>query len=212
VDTVEEAAKAAGFVPRLPDWNVVGERPTETRFRVVAAVSARVTIDVNRLRQILREEGKNFNVPQSWDGAEFISETGAAIIAMFDDRLMVAQYPPTEARVPAGFPLAQIRNVRKLLEPGGLSTEQILRLRTGDVLQGIDPDPEIDAHEVKLKSGRGVFVQNNSSHPTHTQTCFFCPVYPHESVIAWIVPDRQFVVRASYATEELLVRVANSIR
>jgi hypothetical protein len=210
VETLGEAAKLAGFKPRLPDWNILGQRPTEVRFGVIPRSAARVTIDAKRLREMLQEKGRKFDVPQAWDGAQFISESGPTIVAIYDGgSVMLAQQPPNETRVPADIPLAQIWSLFEA--PPGLSTEAVRRLTEEGVLQGIDPDPEIDVHDVQLKSGHAIFVKNNSDHETRTRTCFFCPVYPHQSVIVWIVPDRQFVLRADHVDEESLVRLANAI-
>lgn len=211
LEDINEAAIAAGFVPRLPDWKLFGEKPSEIRFRTFGASSGRVTVDATRLRQALREQGKTqFNVPESWDGLQFVFENGPGVVADFD-RITFVQQPPSTTSVPAG--ISGLDKLWTLLETpaGGLSAEQRLRLKMGGVLQGIEPDPHIEVHDVGLKSGPGVFAQNNSDHETRTRTCFFCPIKPHESVVAWIVPDRQFIVRGYWLEEKVLLRFADSI-
>jgi hypothetical protein len=210
VDNIDEAAKLAGFVPRLPDWTVLGDRPRNIDLFVLGVSGARMTLDAAGLRDALRKKGiRDVTIPQSWDGTEFVSEFGPTVFAGFDRQILLRQSPPSPLKVPPDFPYAELMALFDRMSD--MPAAERAKIRVGDVLQGIEPDPEIDVHEVRLSSGRGVFVKNTSDHETKSH-CYFCPVLPHESVVVWFVPDREFVLRGDRLSEEMLIQVANAIR
>jgi hypothetical protein len=210
VDNIDEAARLAGFVPRLPDWTLFGDQPAHVTLGVLGSYGSRITIDVAGLRDAVRKKGlRDVSIPQSWDGTAFVSEIGPTVFAFFDRQISLRQTPPTALKVPPDFPFTEWLALLDRL--GEVPAAERAKIRIGDVVQGIEPDPEIDVHEVQLSSARGVFVKNSSDHETKSH-CLFCPVMPHESVVIWFVPDREFVLRGDRISEEKLIQLANAIR
>ena len=208
VRTVEEAAERAGFVPRLPNWRELGEQsgPGEMRLGVSGARSARIKINVLRLRQVVRQQrNKDVDIPDAWDGVELVSEISPTILAAFgNDHILLTQSLPFAVSVPAGFDLDQLWD---LLDP-----DWRRKFEPNKVAAALPPDVDVDVQQVTLKSGKGTLIKNNTDHETGTFACFFCPVQPHELVLIWFVPDREYALRSDSLTAEEAIRLANAIR
>jgi len=115
VSNAAEAALRAGFIPRLPDSDVLSGSP---RLSVLGPMSFVAVISTADLAEALRTARVlDRQVPQQWEGAQLTLQIGATVTASWSDvsdersggtawsELTLAQGPAPGVTAPAGFDL-----------------------------------------------------------------------------------------------------------
>jgi hypothetical protein len=110
VPTLEEAARRAGFVPRLPSPDVVsGETPA---LSVTSRFELTQTLRTGDLRTALARVGAtDLEVPETWNGARLEATIGPLVIADYPNDVSIVQSAPIQLRVPTGLSLARVAEV-----------------------------------------------------------------------------------------------------
>ncbi len=194
VDSLDEAAKRAGFTPRLP------KSANKPQFGVSDPVRAQATIGVGDLADALREaKVTNITVPQNWDRITITIEQGRGILADYGD-FLITQGPPLTLNTPSGFALDQF--IETLARVLGMDAPAARTLRQNFVANPAEffPIPsryEMDIHEVRLNSGQGLLLQNGGK--------------VGELALAWTSADRSYFV-TGLLTEAQVIELANSIQ
>src|SRR5437870_3510788 len=104
VDTVDEAAKRAGFSPRLPTPAAFPGLSAKPQFGVTDPVRAEAKIGVVELIAALKQaKVENVAVPQAWEGIAIALQQDSGVLVDYGD-FFLAQAPPMTLNAPAGFP------------------------------------------------------------------------------------------------------------
>jgi hypothetical protein len=194
VNSLNDATMRAGFTARLPK----SDKPPQ--FGVVAPVSEQIKIDVAGLRSALHDaNADDVVVPDSWDGVTIDIKQRSGVFADFGGFFFV-QAPPLTLTVRSGFPLDQFTEVlcRVLQIPAAQARE--IRERYGATPINFFPISrkyDMDIHEVKLRSGAGLLMQNGSKQG--------------ELALAWSDADRTYFL-SGQLTETQAIATADSIQ
>ena len=194
VDSLDEAAKRAGFTPRLP---MSSSKP---QFGVIDPIRARATIGVADLTNALRDaKAANVTVPQNWDKVTIAIQQDRGILADYGD-FLITQAPALKLTPPPDFPFDQF--VEVLFRVVGMNAADARSLRQKFTANPaaffpIPPRYEMDIHEVRLKTGSGVLLQNAGK--------------VGELALAWTSGDRSYFV-TGLLTESQVIDLANSIQ
>ena len=194
VNSLNDATIRAGFTARLPK----SDKPPQ--FGVIAPVSERLKIDVAGLRAALHDaNADDVVVPDSWDGVTIDIKQPSGVFADFGN-FFIVQAPPVTLSVRAGFPLDQFAEVlcRLIRMPAAQARE--VRQRFAATPINFFPLPkkyDMDIHEVKLRSGTGMLLQNGSKQG--------------ELALAWSDADRTYFL-SGQLTESQAITTADSIQ
>jgi hypothetical protein len=194
VDSLDAAAKQAGFTPLLP------KSANKPQFGVSDPIRAQAVIGTADLADALREaKAADVTVPQNWDRVTIAIEQGRAILADYGD-FLITQGPPLTLNTPSGFPLDQFIEVLGRVLGMNAPAARTLRQNFAANAAEFFPIPsryEMDIHEVRLNSGRGLLLQNAGK--------------VGELALAWTSADRSYFV-TGLLTEAQVIELANSIQ
>jgi hypothetical protein len=193
VSSLNEAEKQAGFSARLPKYAHAAE------FGVTDSTSVDATIAVADLTDALQTaKAADVRVPQNWEAVKITVAQGRGILADYGDFLMV-QSPPLTLNAPSGFALDQLAEV--LFRIVGITATDARALRgkfaaNPAVFFPIPTRFEMDIHEVRLKSGSGMLLQNASK--------------VGDVALVWSTGNRSYFVTGTL-TEAQVIAIADSI-
>jgi hypothetical protein len=194
VGSLEEAAKRAGFTPRL----LSGKTPE--RIFVTNAVSEEAKFSVAILTGILREaKAGNVTVPADWDGVVIRLQQPRGILIDYGD-FYIAQASPSTISAPPGFPLAQSMEI--LFRAMGISADAARGLRdqfaaNASAYLPIAPRFDMDIRQVPMAAGPGLLLQNADK--------------GGELAFMWSVGDRSYFLTGLIG-EEQAIAVAKSFQ
>jgi hypothetical protein len=157
VDNLEEAAKRAGFTPRV----LSGKTPK--RMFITNMVNSEATIDVAALTAAVRDAKlQDVTVPSNWDGVTLQLQQRPGILIDYGD-FYIAQGPPRTLTTMPGFPMAQCLEV--MFRVMGISASEARALRDSFAANAstylpIAPRFDMDIRQVALPSGSGLLLQN----------------------------------------------------
>jgi len=197
--SLEEATKAAGFTPYLPESGVAAGVP---ELMVIAPVTVDQTVRVADLQAALRSVGAaDVQVPASWDGALLRTEIGPMVGADYPDGTEVLQVRPIAFYAPAGFALNTFAEVA--FRAVGLSARDA---RAAGLAFAIHPawlldiakDEPVELQDLSLRNGKALLIEEFGGEPAQRRT-----------TILRNTTDRMFVIAAK--TREIAVAVAESL-
>jgi hypothetical protein len=158
VDNLAEAAKRAGFTPRV----LTGKMPQ--RMFITNMVNNEATINVAALTAAVRDAKlQDVTVPADWDRVTLELQQRPGILIDYGD-FYIAQGPPrTLTTTPPGFPMAQCLEV--MFRVMGISATEARALRDSFATNAstylpIAPRFDMDIRQVALPSGSGLLLQN----------------------------------------------------
>ena len=190
----DEAARRAGFTPRLPSSAKTPE------LLVIAPVHEEMRIRAADLTAALQQaKVSNVAIPPAWDGVTFELQQGRGVLADYGE-FFIAQAPPLTLTAPAGFPLDQFLEV--LFRAAGMTAMDARNLQqkfasSPAAFFPIPPRYEMDIHEVQLTTGKGLLLQNADK--------------GGELALMWSSPDRSYFI-SGLMTETEVIALANSVR
>ncbi len=193
VDSLDEAAKRAGFGPRLP------KSAAMPQLGVIDPVRQQAQINVGDLTAALRDaKAGNVAVPPAWDGVVIGVEQMPGVLADYG-KFFIAQAPPLTLNAPAGFPLDQL--LETLFRVVGMNAAEARNLRQKFAANpaAFFPIPtryEMDIREIRLTSGSGLLLQNGDR--------------IGELALMWSSGDRSYFL-SGLIPEDQAIAIANSI-
>lgn len=165
VSDLAEAARLAGFEPRLPLSKELEDTLPSPKLSVVAPIRRKVTVRARELQDALRRtQGTDALVPRSWDGVILEVNISAGIVADYG-RIRLGQRLPLEFRAPHDFPVDRFLDV--LFRISGMNPADAAALanrfhaRPAEFLL-VAPRYRINPREVQLASGAGVLLRHLS--------------------------------------------------
>ena len=121
VRSLDEAARLAGFSPRLP------KSATPPQLLVIDPIQAEIKIAVADLTAALGlAKVTNVAVPRAWDGITLSLQQSRGVLADYGE-FFISQGPPFTLNGPAGFPLDQLFEV--LFRIAGIDVAESRTLR-----------------------------------------------------------------------------------
>lgn len=198
--TVTEAARRAGFIPRLPHEGV----PTDSQhITTLDPMVWRTTVKVADLELSLRQAGVDDQpIPKEWDGAQLSMQVGSAIIASWPEGgIFLVQHQPVTLSAPPGFDFAQYWMAA--LRAAGVNREQAQRLaermRTKPtMLIAFVAEHKVAIRDVSLRNGPATLIEEIGETGDVERVN-----------LMWNVADRAYMLEAK--SEEQAITVANSI-
>jgi len=187
VDNIEEAAKRAGFTPRV----LKGKAPK--RVFITNVVNSEVTINVEALAAALRDAKlQDITVPADWDGVNLELQQAPGILIDYGD-FYIAQGPPRTLTTPPGFAIGKCLEVMFRLM--GISTPDAGVLRDSFAANAstylpIAPRFDMDIRQVSLPSGSGLLLQNADK--------------GGELAFMWSTGDRSYFLTGLVAEDEVI--------
>jgi hypothetical protein len=200
VDTLEEAARRAGFAPRLPTADAFPGLSAKPELGVIDPVRAQVKIGVSELSAALVDaKADGVVVPQAWEGVDISLQQASGVLVDYGD-FFIAQAPPMTLNTPPGFPLDQFLEV--LLRIAGINAADARNLRQKFAANPAAFFPianryAMDIREVKLTAGSGLLLQNADK--------------GGELALMWSDADRSYFL-TGLLTETQAIAVANSVK
>jgi hypothetical protein len=187
VDNLEEAAKRAGFTPRM----LSGKTPKQ--MFITNLVNSEATINVAALTAAVRDAKlQDVTVPADWDGVTLELQQRSGILIDYGD-FYIAQGPPRTLTTPPGFAMAQCLEV--MLRVMGISTSEARALRDSFAANAstylpIAPRFDMDIRQVALPSGSGLLLQNADK--------------GGELAFMWSTGDRSYFLTGLVAEDEVI--------
>lgn len=198
---VAEVRWRVRYDPRLPRPGVLASDP---KLSTMFSLSAGMVVNTADLELALRKAGiADSAVPARWDGANLAVHTGAIVIAEWEGAAL-AQSPPLTLTAPEGFDFfAYSALVLRILGAKPDQAERLAR-EPGAAPPWLAPvTSELEAlasfEEITLASGPATLMELKGENGAAKQT-----------VIAWSVPDRVYVLRGTL-NRDLLIAAANAI-
>jgi hypothetical protein len=200
VPDAHEAARVAGFSPRLPNAGVLRDLP---RLSVAGPIRAHQTVSVPVLKAALRTAGAgDIDVPQQWDGATLAVRVSPIVIAEYPE-VSLTQCLPIALDLPAGFEIS--RFLEAVFRVAGLKAREARYLSEKFSalpawFLGLPQDETVEIHEIQLMSGPGMLIED------------FDDAGQRERVaIVWSAPDRIYAISGKI-NRELAVVIANAVQ
>jgi hypothetical protein len=196
VASLEEATRAAGFVPHLLRGDVVSSAPTYSVTDVAAATLPLRTSDIRQL--VARAGGSASEVPDSWNGVVLEVRAGPVVIADYNGILLL-QSRPFQLIKPVDFDLE--RFYRLAFRTLGMSERDAgvlgADLSISPALLMLMPKEDRERlQEFKTRSGTGTMIAE---------------VYGAGKVAAlWSGADRVYALFGN-VNKDFVVRVANAL-
>jgi hypothetical protein len=199
VADVDQAARLAGFAPRLPSPAVLSGSP---RISVLAPIAYSTVLRTQDLQLALQNAGvSDAPVPDTWDGARIAAQVGSTVSAEWEG-IALAQALPVELSVPSGFDLgAFLTDILRASGMNASSAQQFgQRLAASPALLfGIPANRAVTIRSVNLDSGPGTLIESAGVDGE-----------PGRVTLLWSVPDRVYVLRGRLSAD-LATAVANSM-
>ncbi len=155
VADLAEAVRQAGFTPRLPLSDGLGNSLPAPAFSVIASIHKESKIRVDELLTALELSGvAEVTVPQNWDSVVIEIDESAGIAANYS-KTYLAQRLPLKLDVPPGFPVGRFLEV--LFRIAGLNSADSASLRQKFAANPADfllvaPRDHLNPREVQLAS------------------------------------------------------------
>jgi hypothetical protein len=198
-----EAARRAGFTPRLPREGVPPDAPVLTVFD--DSMVWGTTLNVANMEASLRQAGVNDQpIPKEWDGAQVSFTTRSAISAVWNNgEMSLMQHPPIIFSAPAGFDFTVYWT--GALRAAGVNREQARALAermrtTPTILLGITSKNKKAVREVNLGAGPATLIETIGIPWSWKDD---------RALLIWSVADRIYHLEARSA--EQAIAAANSI-
>jgi hypothetical protein len=196
-----EAARQAGFTPRLPRITALDGTP---RFGVYGPMTYATTLKLSDLELALIKANVTGEVPpSSWDGAQISLQVQSVISAAWRGEVELVQSLPPIVSVPSGFDLGSFS--RMVLRAAGLDRATAQRL--GDMMRtspamllGIGGRENVIIREVRLRTGTGTLVEDVAQDGQ-----------PARVALLWSEPDRVYILNGPF-TSAVAIDVANSVQ
>jgi hypothetical protein len=157
VKSLDEAAKLAGFTPRLLKSRTVDQ------IAVVNPVNAEIKVVVAELTGALSQaKAGDVSVPQTWNGLNIALHQNRGILTGYGD-FFIVQAPPLTMNAPAGFPLDQLIEVVFRIAGMNAMDARMFRQDFAANPTAYFPIPkryDMNNHHVTLASGSGLLLQN----------------------------------------------------
>ncbi|MCI0418024.1 MAG: hypothetical protein L0312_02190 [Acidobacteria bacterium] len=196
-----EAARRAGFTPRLPREGAPPVAPVLMAFDDPMVWST--TLNVANMEASLRQAGVNDQpIPKEWDGAQMSLTTRSAISAVWNSgEMALFQHPPITVSGPAGFDITVYW--MGALRAAGVNREQARALAermrtTPTILLGIAANNKKAIREVNLGAGPATLIETRGE-----------PWKNQQVLLIWSVADRVYHLAAKNAEQAIVA--ANSI-
>ena len=194
VDSLDEAAKRAGFAPRML------KSPTVVQWVVTDPVNEEAKISVAELMSALREAKiTNVSVPEAWNNVIVNLQQSAGVLADYGD-FLIAQAAPLTMNAPVGFSLPQFLEVLFRVLGLNASDAGALRQKFAANPSAFFPIPtryDMDIRQVPLASGTGLLLQNADK--------------GGELAFMWSAADRSYFL-TGLLTEAQAIATANSLQ
>jgi hypothetical protein len=187
VDNLEEAAKRAGFTPRMLNGK------TPQRMFITNIVNSEATINVAALTAAVRDAKlQDVTVPADWDGVTLGLQQRSGILIDYGD-FYIAQGPPRTLTTPPGFAMAQCLEV--MLRVMGISTSEARAFRdtfaaNASTYLPIAPRFDMNIRQVPLPSGSGLLLQKADK--------------GGELAFMWSTGDRSYFLTGLVAEDEVI--------
>jgi hypothetical protein len=199
VPSLNDAARLAGFSPRLPGAEVFAVLPS---YSVTDVASARLQLQRPAIRYLVAQAGGSASdVPDSWNGVDLEVRVGPVIIADYNGILLL-QSRPFELITPPDFDLALF--YRLAFQALGMSERDASALGAdfaiSPALLTFMPREESDlVHAFKTKTGTGFMIEE---------------VYgPGKIAAVWSGSDRVYALfpATGEVSREFVITLANSL-
>jgi hypothetical protein len=194
-----DAARRAGFVPRLPRPGVLSGAP---RLSVLGPMLFGTVIRTADLELALKKAGvSNEVVPKQWDGAQLTVQIGSTVTAEWND-ISLMQGLPAALSLPSGFDLGAFTTL--VLRAVGMNREEALRFgrqlaAAPALLFGIAGEDAVTIREVDLHTGPATLIEDIGDNGRIERV-----------TVLWSVPDRVYMLSGAISAD-LATAVANSI-
>ncbi len=199
VRSSDEAAHAAGFVPRLPRPGILSGMP---QLSVLGPMSFGANIKAVDLESALRKAGVSDEaVPGHWEGAQLLLRIGPAIMAEWND-VALMQCKPLVLAASSGVEIGAFTTL--LLRALGMSREAAQRFghrmtTAPALLLGIGTEDAVNIRDVNLRTGPATLIEDFGDNGRLERV-----------TILWAVPDRVYVLSAAIRPD-LAISLANEI-
>jgi hypothetical protein len=200
VGDVAEAARQAGFVPRLPQSNGLGELLAAPKFSVIASISKESQIRVAELRTALGLAGANdVSVPEDWNGVVIGIQESAGIAADYGS-MYLAQRLPLSLDAPPGFPVDWFLGcLFRIIGLSSIEAQNLLHQFAANPAEFLLIAPRYhDTRQLQLALGPAGFLQNNGK------------AHGAGVMLIWSTADRSYFLSGPL-TESQAIAIANSI-
>ena len=204
VATVDDAAAAAGFDVRLPQWLPPDSKIIEVS--VVGEHAAQITADATRLQQVLDALGiDDLHPPAGLDGQTATIRVPPIVMVRYDDgkrrtRLFQSQSP--EITMPPGVELSSLGEIG--LRILGLTPDDARHFAGAidwqtTLLVPVPPTAQ-SFREIDIAGNRGILIEHTppDGSPTH--------------IVLWSTADRRVFGLVSIQGLSQVLEMANSIR
>ena len=198
--SAEEAARLAGFPPRLPAPGILAGSP---RLSVLGPMSFGTTIQAADLELALRKAGVSDQpVPRQWDGAQIALAIGFTVTATWSDDTWFMQGLPPVISMPTGFDLGGFLGA--VLRAAGMRSADARQLgrriaASPAMLLGIGGEEQVNIRDVKLRSGPGTVMEDFDEHGRRERVA-----------VVWSAPDRIYLLSGGFDVEKAIA-VANAV-
>jgi hypothetical protein len=194
-----EAARRAGFTPRLPRAGVLASPP---RLYVLGPMSFGTVVRAADVDLALKKAGvTDVAVPQRWDGAQLTLQAGSSVTAEWNE-ITLMQGAPATLSTPSGFDIGAFAIA--VLRAAGIDRDAAAQwgrtaVESPTLLLGVSADDKVTIREVRLNSGRATLIEDQGE-----------PGEAGRITLLWSVPDRMYVLSGAI-TADFAIAVANSI-
>lgn len=197
----EATGVPAGFLPRLPNSNML---PASPRLTLQASKSLVATIGTPDFVVALRNAGAvDQQVPQRWDGVKLTLRIGPTVTATWSAAttwsVLALTQGPAEVSVPPGFDLKALTRVS--LRAAGMRNREIVERLSRQattaqaLLFGFVPPHYVGVREVNLRVGPATLVEELSpAEPNGGFNRGDGPPVVERLTLLWSVPDRVYVL------------------
>jgi hypothetical protein len=202
VATPREAARDAGFAPRLPSASLVPGAPT---LQVFGAWSLAFTVKAEDLRNALQDAGVwDRHIPEAWDGARITLHSNDVVLAGYPDVELLQCRPPALTMPPnfefGAFTETLLRIVG--LGPSEARTFAAKMVAAPGLLVLLGPEDPASIRHVRLRDGDGTLLHEPNADGGFGRT-----------TLVWNAPDRLYVLNASDRySDDFVIAIADSLR
>jgi hypothetical protein len=200
VNSLDEAQRRTGFVPRLPIPGVLSSSP---QLAVMGGLSVATVVRVADLKLALEKAGvPDQPVPTQWDGAKLALHSSPIVIAEWPGFLLAQSLPLTITAPPDfDFPAFSAMILRILGVGAGQARELAARMATIPVwLLPVDSamTEGKTIREINLRSGPATLIEDTDKNGARV-------------TISWSVSDRVYLLSGGISAE-LATAIANAVQ
>jgi hypothetical protein len=195
-----EAARHAGFVPRLP---APGHLPGDPHLSVLGPMSFGTALKLADLQLALHKAGVMDEAPpKEWDGAQLAVQIGPTVNAAWSNDVGLIQGLPAVLSMPAGFDLGAF--ARMVLRAVGMNREAAQRFggrlaAAPSLLLGIPDRDGAVIREVHLHTGTATLIEDLDDHGRVERVS-----------VLWSAPDRVYILTGAISAD-MAIATADSV-